>query len=132
MFSSHHAEYEDFYRFTGGRWLWAEEERLRERYKEFNVPGLQRLAAQAVGAHSCKSIMKLAEGGFNKIFRLCMDNGSIVIAGIPNPNAGPVYEVTASEVATMEFVRHTTSVELLRTDTFDRLAKSLAFLFQKS
>lgn len=47
---------------------------------------------------------KLAEGGFNKVFRLVMDNDSIVIARIPNPNAGPPFKTTASEVATMDFV----------------------------
>lgn len=48
---------------------------------------------------------KLAEGGFNKVFRLVMDNGSVAIARIPNPNAGPAFKTTASEVATMDFVR---------------------------
>lgn len=100
-----HTDNEDYYRFTSGRWLWAEEARLQERYKKFNVPGLKRLAAEAVGARSCVSIFKLAEGGFNKIFRLSMDNGSVVIARIPNPNVGPASKVMASEVATMDFVR---------------------------
>nr|POF05967.1 altered inheritance of mitochondria protein 9, mitochondrial [Quercus suber] len=81
-------EYEEFYRYTSGRWLWAEETRLKERYKRFNVPGLKLLAAKASGAQSCVSITKLAEGGFNKVFRLSMDNGSVVIARIPNPNVG--------------------------------------------
>jgi hypothetical protein len=71
----------------------------------FNVQELQRIAAESVGAKSCVSITKLAEGGYNKVFRLVMDNGSVAIARIPNPNAGPVHKMTASEVATMDFVR---------------------------
>lgn len=98
-------QYEDFFRYTGGRWLWDEESQLRERYREFNVRELQRAAAKSVGAQACVSISKLAEGGFNKVFRLVMDNGSVVIARIPNPNAGPPFKTTASEVATMDFVR---------------------------
>jgi hypothetical protein len=98
------SEFEDFYRYTSGRWLWAEEARLKERYKKFNVSGLKRLAASASGAHSCVSITKLAEGGFNKVFRLSMDNGAVVIARIPNPNVGQACRVIASEVATMDFV----------------------------
>jgi hypothetical protein len=47
---------------------------------------------------------KLAEGGLHKVFRLVVDNGTIVIARIPNPNAGPPFKTTASEVATMDFV----------------------------
>lgn len=34
-----------------------------------------------------------------------MDDGKTVIARIPNPNAGPPFYATASEVATMELVR---------------------------
>ncbi|KAJ9196650.1 hypothetical protein DTO164E3_6180 [Paecilomyces variotii] len=50
-------------------------------------------------------MIKLAEGGYNKIFRLIMDDGKVAIARIPNPNAGPKFYTTASEVATMEFAR---------------------------
>ncbi|KAF1840944.1 uncharacterized protein K460DRAFT_347404 [Cucurbitaria berberidis CBS 394.84] len=34
-----------------------------------------------------------------------MDDDNIVIARIPNPNAGPPFKTTASEVATMDFAR---------------------------
>ena len=47
---------------------------------------------------------KLADGGFNKVFRLVTDNGKSVLARIPNPNAGPPFCTTASEVATIEFM----------------------------
>ncbi|KAI9663120.1 MAG: Phosphotransferase enzyme [Bathelium mastoideum] len=96
-------DYEDFYRYTSGRWLWDEDAQLSERYKRFNVPELKKIAVSSIGAQSCVSMIKLAEGGFNKVFRLVMDNDSIVIARIPNPNAGPPLKTTASEVATMDF-----------------------------
>jgi hypothetical protein len=96
--------YEHFFHYTSGRWLWDEESQLRERYLVFNVQELQRVAAESVGAQCCVSITKLAEGGYNKVFRLVMDNGSVAIARIPNPNAGPAQRTTASEVATMDFV----------------------------
>lgn len=97
--------YEYFFRYTGGRWLWDEDNRLRERFVVFNVHELHRIAAESVGAKSCISMAKLPEGGYNKVFRLVMENGSVAIARIPNPNAGPACKTTASEVATMEFVR---------------------------
>ena len=97
--------YKNFFHYTSGRWLWDEERQLGERFLIFNVQELQRLAAESVGARSCISITKLAEGGYNKVFRLVMDNGYVAIARIPNPNAGPAHKTTASEVATMEFVR---------------------------
>ena len=95
---------ERLFRYTSGRWLWDEEQQLRDRYKAFNVSQLQTLAAQAIGSEGCDSITKLAEGGFNKVFRLRMNDGKTILARIPNPNAGPAFYTTASEVATMEFV----------------------------
>ncbi|RAH45621.1 phosphotransferase family protein [Aspergillus brunneoviolaceus CBS 621.78] len=76
----------DLFRYTSGRWLWDEEQQL-------------------VGADICTVITKLAEGSFNKTFRLEMGNGSSVIARIPHSTAGPRYYTIASEVATMEFAR---------------------------
>ncbi|KAJ5790105.1 uncharacterized protein N7518_007116 [Penicillium psychrosexuale] len=55
-------DYEDFFRYTSGRWLWNEEQQLKDRYKAFNVTELQSLAAKAVQSDSCISITKLAEG----------------------------------------------------------------------
>ncbi|KAF3491213.1 uncharacterized protein GIQ15_00730 [Arthroderma uncinatum] len=95
----------DFYRYTGGRWLWDEEAQLQKRYKRFNVPELKRIAAQSVGAKSCTSITKHAQGSWNKVFELTMDNGVTVIARLPIPMVGPPFRTTASEVATMDFAR---------------------------
>lgn len=78
---------------------------MAERYVRFNVPELMRLAAIAVGRDKCVNMMKVTEGGFNKIFLLTMDDGYEVIARTPTPIAGPAHYMTASEVATMEFVR---------------------------
>ncbi|OBT78357.1 hypothetical protein VF21_02169 [Pseudogymnoascus sp. 05NY08] len=85
-------QYELFFRYTSGRWLWDEEERLLERYTKFNVEELKRVAAESIGAKTCVSMVKLAEGGYNKVFRLIMDNGSVAIARIPCPNAGPLFK----------------------------------------
>ncbi|KAL4877121.1 kinase-like domain-containing protein [Aspergillus karnatakaensis] len=95
--------YTELFRYTSGRWLWDEEQQLRDRYSPFNVPELQKVAARSVGANACVEIKKLAEGSFNKTFKLTMDNGMTVIARIPHPIAGPRHYTTASEVATMDF-----------------------------
>ena len=78
---------------------------MAERYVRFNVPELMRTAAKAVGRARCVDMVKLTEGGFNKIFLLTMDDGYQVIARIPTPIAGPPHYMTASEVATMDFLR---------------------------
>ncbi|KAB8225702.1 kinase-like domain-containing protein [Aspergillus novoparasiticus] len=98
-------KYADLFRYTSGRWLWDEEQQLRDRYTPFNVSELQKVAASSIGANKCVSIAKLAEGSFNKTFKLAMDDGRIVIARVPHPIAGPRRYATASEVATMDFAR---------------------------
>ncbi len=50
-------------------------------------------------------LLKCTEGQYNKAFLMTMDNGVQIVAKIPNPNAGPAFYTTASEVATRDFVR---------------------------
>ncbi|KZF23034.1 phosphotransferase family protein [Xylona heveae TC161] len=95
----------ELFHYTSGRWLWDEEKQKGDRFAAFNVPELQRVAAKSIGANECIAITKLAEGSFNKTFKLRMNNGTNVIARIPHPIAGPQYYTTASEVATMDFAR---------------------------
>ena len=54
-----------------------------------------------LGVHA----MNFEEGEYNKVFLLRMDNGHEAIAKLPNPNAGPPHYTTASEIATVDFVR---------------------------
>ncbi|KAF3899222.1 Mitochondria protein Fmp29 [Trichophyton interdigitale] len=56
----------------------------------------------------------MAEGGFNKVFLLTIDDGSEVVARIPTPIAGPRGLTTASEVATMRFLRETLHIPVPR------------------
>jgi hypothetical protein len=77
---------------------------MSQRHVRFNVNELARCAAEAVGAKTCVSIFKYPDGMYNKSMLLTMDNGSRVVAKVPNPNAGLPHFTTASEVATMDFV----------------------------
>jgi hypothetical protein len=101
----------EFCRYTSGRWLWDEDERFRERCRFFNVPELQKVAANVTGSARCCSMTKIGEGNFNKVFKLVMDDGSIAMARIPHPNTGPAFYTTESEVATMDFVTIASSLE---------------------
>jgi len=78
---------------------------MSQRHVRFNVEELTRLAADCVGAKSCISIKKYPDGMYNKAMLLTMDNGTEVVARVPNPNAGKPHFTTASEVASMDFVR---------------------------
>ncbi|KAF2133876.1 phosphotransferase enzyme family protein [Dothidotthia symphoricarpi CBS 119687] len=91
--------------FTSGRWLWGEREQLAARYIKFDLQKLCQLATSSVGSDSCAKVMKISEGQYNKVLSLTTDDGIEVIAKLPNPNAGRPHFTTASEVATMNFLR---------------------------
>ncbi|KAL4927600.1 kinase-like domain-containing protein [Aspergillus undulatus] len=72
----------DFYRFTSG------------------------VAEEVSSAGPCVRMEKLGEGSSNKAFKLTMANNKTVVARIPNPSDGTAFLTTASEVATMDFLRN--------------------------
>jgi hypothetical protein len=94
----------DLFNYTRGRFVCDEEYEMSQRQVDFNVNELARCAAEAIGAKSCVSIEKYPDGMYNKSMLLTMDNGSQLVAKVPNPNAGLPHFTTASEVATMDFV----------------------------
>ncbi|QIX02457.1 hypothetical protein AMS68_007974 [Peltaster fructicola] len=98
-------DHEDFHRYTQGRFIEDEATAMLFRYLSFNVDELMSAAASAVHSRSCIAIEKCPDGMHNKTFLLKMDDGKEVIARLPNPNAGIAHYTTASEVATMEFMR---------------------------
>jgi aminoglycoside phosphotransferase (APT) family kinase protein len=97
---------QNFYSYTTGRFLFNEDEQLQERHKRFSAHALKDIAVKALSATSCENMIKLAEGSYNKIFLLTMNTGTQTIARIPHPHAGPAHYTTASEVATMHYIRN--------------------------
>ena len=93
--------------YTSGRYLYNESIRLGERHVEFDVKALHLAAEAALGQKHGKviSIKKLAEGGFNRAFLLELQNGFELIAKIPYNVSLPRYYATASEAATLTFLR---------------------------
>ncbi|KAJ5788891.1 phosphotransferase enzyme family protein [Penicillium psychrosexuale] len=98
--------YESLFSNTITRWIFNEKEQLRARYVKFNIAELQRVAGKAIQQDCCSRIEKIAEGGFNRVFLLTASNGQQVIARIPTSIAGPPHYTTASEVATINFLRN--------------------------
>ena len=96
---------DDLFNYTRGRFLFDDAHEISQRHVRFDVNALARCAAEAAGAEMCTSIEKFPDGMFNKSMLLTMSNGSQVVAKVPNPNAGMASITTASEVATMDFVR---------------------------
>ncbi|KAG8624730.1 hypothetical protein KVT40_007797 [Elsinoe batatas] len=95
---------EHLFSYTGGRWLWDEERQRRLRYRRFDVDALKRLAIEAAGAKTCNGIEKIAEGGSNRVFRLLLDTGPVIVR-VPMVKEARTHMVMASEVATMEYAR---------------------------
>lgn len=96
----------ELYRYSAQKWLWNEPAQLLSRYVQFNMDALIHVAEEAAGQGSvCVNVSKLPEGNSNKVFVVTMEDGKQLIVKLPNPNSGPVHYTTASEVATMQFVR---------------------------
>ncbi|CAK4032361.1 Hypothetical predicted protein [Lecanosticta acicola] len=64
------------------------------------------IAGATVGKQ-CINVEKFADGLYNKAFLMTMDDQQEVVAKVPNPNADIPRLTTASEVATMDFMRNT-------------------------
>ena len=78
---------------------------MAKRSVQFDMNELARLAAESVNAKACISILKCPDGLYNRSFILTMENGKEIIGKVPNTNAGAPHLTTASELATMDFVR---------------------------
>ncbi|KKK14208.1 phosphotransferase enzyme family protein [Aspergillus ochraceoroseus] len=113
FFNSDQPRDDPLFSYTSGRWLWDEAAQLRKRYQPFNVEELKETAARSVNAKFCVKLTKLPEGSYNKAFLLTMDNELQVIAKIPNPYI-PQKFITASEVATLDFLRNELGVPVPR------------------
>ncbi|KAH9838304.1 kinase-like domain-containing protein [Rhodofomes roseus] len=90
---------------TTTRWLCNDEQEKKLRYTLFNVEALERIACRSVDAERCIAWDKIGEGSYNKVFMLRFDNGTQAVVRIPCPVVGNVERATASEVATMCYIR---------------------------
>lgn len=96
---------DELFSYTSGRYLYNEKRRLAERYVEFNIETLKTVAAESVGRKKVSHMEKLAEGGFNRVFLLTVDDGFEVIVKIPYHLTVPKHFTTESEVATLDFLQ---------------------------
>ncbi|EZF69676.1 hypothetical protein H105_07906 [Trichophyton soudanense CBS 452.61] len=94
----------DLFSYTSGRFLYNEDLRLRERYVEFDVTALKEAVTKHTGA-KVTNLAKLGEGGFNRILNATLENGLQLVVKIPYPLSVPRKYATASEVATLAFLR---------------------------
>ncbi|OJD10857.1 hypothetical protein ACJ73_09674 [Blastomyces percursus] len=96
---------QELFSYTSGRYLYNEKLRLAERYVEFNIEALKKVTAESVHRERVVHMRKLAEGGFNRVLLLIMDNDLEIIVKIPYSIAVPKRLATESEVATLDFLR---------------------------
>ncbi|KAI0366138.1 hypothetical protein BV20DRAFT_1002906 [Pilatotrama ljubarskyi] len=110
----------ELFSVTMYRWLHDEERQRAIRHLPFNVQEFVDVALKAANATECVSLNKVQEGPrnqlhvqalntdiglHNRVFALKFDNGVEFIAKIPFPTIGPKHLCTASEVATLDFLR---------------------------
>lgn len=96
---------EEFFSFTSDRWLRDPERNHALRHRKFDVDALKNAIASSTGTSSVVDFRRLTEGRCNKVFQVQLSDDRSVIARIPTPLAGTPHLVTASEVATMRFLR---------------------------
>ncbi|KAL5356659.1 hypothetical protein BJX96DRAFT_143175 [Aspergillus floccosus] len=122
----------DLYRYHRYRWLSGEGEKLAKRHRNSDMDALLAAARQVTGddrrgtmtiiehVHvsadlgSGVKLVRCVEGQYNKAFVLSMDTSEQLVAKLPNPNAGPAFFTTASEVATRHFLRYILGVPIPR------------------
>ncbi|EME77786.1 uncharacterized protein MYCFIDRAFT_33962 [Pseudocercospora fijiensis CIRAD86] len=79
---------------------------------QYALAELGKVAAAAVHSESCIRTETLTEGMHNKAVLLTMNDGKQVVAKLPYPVAGQPHFTTASEVATMDFMRTTLEIPI--------------------
>ncbi|GIK04054.1 hypothetical protein Aspvir_008129 [Aspergillus viridinutans] len=83
---------------------------MSKRYAKFDLDALCSLVSSLPSVSSPISNIEKMEGGFNKALLMTAENGKEVIAKIPRPAVVPSRYSTASEVATLEYVKSHTSI----------------------
>ena len=80
---------------------------MAERRMPFDVSELKRVAAKALNkpVEDVKMLRKTAEGGFNRILEVTMNDGASTLARLPYPSTVPRRLAVASEVATLDLLR---------------------------
>ncbi|KAF9012108.1 hypothetical protein BDZ89DRAFT_1143019 [Hymenopellis radicata] len=98
----------ELYDNSTSRWLFNDREQRALRHVDYNVQELISSACVSVGATGCTEMIKIAEGSFNKVFRLTFNNDQTAIARIPSTRmfGSGVSWATASEVATLHAMRN--------------------------
>lgn len=97
---------EEFFKFTRGRFVVDEKQQMELRKVKFDMNQLACEAAKATGSRECVDIHKFPDGLNNKAFNFIMEDGKEIVGKVPNPCAGIPHYTTASEVATMDFLRN--------------------------
>ncbi|KAI4519160.1 hypothetical protein K525DRAFT_271994 [Schizophyllum commune Loenen D] len=105
--SVHTAVYDEreLFSMTKYRWLYNNEKQLAARYVPFDVEALLDIATQSANAKQCISLEKIYDGTLNRVLDMKFDNGVEYIVKIPFPITGPKHFCTASEVATLDYLR---------------------------
>ncbi|KAL2855722.1 kinase-like domain-containing protein [Aspergillus pseudodeflectus] len=102
----------DPYAYTSGRFLRRDKLEVAARYIQFNYPALCRKVLEvSPGASAIVDCAKI-DGGFNRVFIFSLDNGEKLVARIPFRFSGPAKLSTLSEVSTIRYLQHKTSIPI--------------------
>ncbi|OGM48875.1 hypothetical protein ABOM_002958 [Aspergillus bombycis] len=103
-------QYEQLFEYTNGRFLVNEKHEISKRYAKFDLDALCTVVSSLPFVSSPISKIDKLEGGFNKALLMTAENGKEIITKIPCPTVVPAEYSTASEAASLEYVRSHTSI----------------------
>ncbi|EEP81246.1 predicted protein [Uncinocarpus reesii 1704] len=98
------------YHYTNGRFLVNEHYQCQRRYLKFNLAELCNVASTLGSQQSPIIAVDKLEGGFCKALIMKREDGTKLVAKLPTKIAGPPGLLTASEVATLKYVKQHTSI----------------------
>jgi hypothetical protein len=105
----------EFFEFTRGRFVSDEAAQVACRRVHFDMNELAKTAALSIGAKRCVDVEKCPDGLYNKAFIFTLEDGRQIVGKVPDPIAGLPHFTTASEVATLDFVCISPSLECYKT-----------------
>ncbi|KAF2475119.1 phosphotransferase enzyme family protein [Lindgomyces ingoldianus] len=96
----------EFFEFTRGRFVSDEAAQVVCRRVHFDMNELAKTAALSMSARRCIDVEKCPDRLYNKAFIFTLEDGRQIVGKVPNPIAGLPHFTTASEVATLDFLRN--------------------------
>lgn len=98
--------HDDFFSFTRARFVTNEDSELARQRVQFDMNELVRIGPASIGSASkVVNVEKYPDGWYSKAFLMTLEDGHDFVVKVANLHSSRPHCLTASEVASMDFVR---------------------------